>query len=285
MIQVKALIAGFEQAISEEWGYIYGATHEKWSEAKQAAYAREHSGDPDRENSVKYGGKWAGHWVTDCSGIFHYWFSQIGGKIAHGSNSIWNDALSEKGTLPSGSQKEAGLRPGYAVFTTSGDRHNHIGLYIGNGKVIEAQGAKAGVIYSQITDKRWTAWGRLKNVQYDSDDSGGGREKMTATVVLPTGASGSTVNMRARPNTKSVLLDRVPVGTIVEIVSDQGEWCQIRYNGLTGWMMANYLEYSGQDGESGGDAAEDEETAAKIEMALNEIEMQVDFIRSALERG
>lgn len=285
MIQAKALIAGFEQAISEGWGYIYGATHEMWSEAKQAAYAREHSGDPDRENSVKYGGKWAGHWVTDCSGLFHYWFAQLGGQIAHGSNSIWNNALSEKGTFSSGSQKEAGLRPGYAVFTTSGDRHNHIGLYIGNGKVIEAQGAKAGVIYSKITDKRWTAWGRLKNVQYDSDDSEGGKEGMTATVVLPTGASGSTVNMRSRPSTKAVLIDRVPVGTIVEIVSDRGEWCQIRYNGLTGWMMANYLEYSGQEGESGGDAADDEETAAKIEMALNEIEMQVDFIRSALERG
>ena len=35
--------------------------------------------------------------------------------------------------------------PGTALFTGSEGSHGHVGLYIGNGEVIEAQGTKAGV--------------------------------------------------------------------------------------------------------------------------------------------
>lgn len=288
MIVAKDLIAKFRLSLSEGWGYIYGETHEMWSASKQAAYANEYSGDPDRKNSCRYGGKWAGHWVTDCSGMFHYWFSKLGSSIPHGSNSIWDKSCTDKGTLKGGKRTDGQiLKPGTAVFTSSGERHNHIGLYAGDGIVIEAQGAQAGVTTTKISNSKWTHWGELKGVSYDGQDDSGGEpevKKVTATVVLPAGASGNSVNMRTKASTGAALVDRIPVGSTVQVLSDEGAWCHIQYAGKTGWMMSNYLEYEGQGGESGGDTITEKERQT-IENALKDIENQIEIIRSTLGRG
>ena len=248
MIKAADLIRGFQIALDDHWGYIYGMTHEIWTEAKQESYIRQYSGDPDRKTSCEYGGKWAGHWVTDCSGLFHYWFMKLGSSIPHGSNSIWNGSCVARGQLSRGERTDGQpLLPGTAVFTSSGERHNHIGLYTGNGLVIEAQGTQAGVITSLISNKKWTHWGKLKGVEYQEEKEEG---KM-AKVVLPTGASGSTVNMRESPNKSSKIIKKVPVGSKVDVLEDKGQWCFIDYREFAGWMMSDYLEYGGGEGESG----------------------------------
>lgn len=45
-------------------------------------------------------------------------------------------------------------------------KNNHIGIYIGGGKVIEAKGFDFGVIESKLTDTKWTKWGKLAFVEY-----------------------------------------------------------------------------------------------------------------------
>lgn len=60
-----------------------------------------------------------------------------------------------------------------------------------------------------------------------------------AKVVAP---SGGTVNMRRTPSLKGALIMRVPLGTIVNIVSPGEEWCKITYGNKTGYMMAKFLE-------------------------------------------
>ena len=60
-----------------------------------------------------------------------------------------------------------------------------------------------------------------------------------AKVVAP---SGGTVNMRRTPSLKGALVMRVPLGTIVNIVSPGEEWCKITYGNKTGYMMAKFLE-------------------------------------------
>lgn len=287
MIRAAVLIAKFYDSIG--WGYIYGCTHEMWSEAKQREYERKYSDDPDRQNSCKYGGKWVGHWVTDCSGLFHYWFSQLGGKIAHGSNSIWDNWCTQKGTMVSGNRTDGkALIPGTAVFTStnSGEKHNHIGLYVGGGLVIEAQGAQAGVVTSVITNKKWTHWGELKGVSYEE----GGEKTMTAKVVLPAGKSGRTVNMREKPSTSSPIEKQVPVGSEVDLYEDQGQWCRIGYKGQTGYMMSDYLEYGQQDETGGADLTPEEldeinKCLSGIEQATRAITEWTDTIGRIVGRG
>ena len=282
MIAAKDLIEKFQYALDNQWGYIYGASHEMWSEAKQRAYEKEYSDDPDRKQSCMFGGKWDGHWVTDCSGLFKWSFTMLGMSIAHGSNSIWDKYCSSQGILRAGTRTDGKkLKPGTAVFTSNEDgRHNHIGLYIGDGVVIEAQGAKAGVVVSLVTNKKWTHWGELKGVSYsDREDE---KTMGKATVVLPSGATGNTVNMREKESRDSGIICRIPVGTSVEVVADEGAWCCIEYKGQRGWMMSNYLEYDGQGGES---SSITPEQAEQIDKALKSIDDAVEVIGSIIGRG
>jgi cell wall-associated NlpC family hydrolase len=89
-----------------------------------------------------YGAKWIGKWVTDCSGLFYWAFKELGGYMYHGSNTMWDKYCTAQGNLSSGARTDGQtLKPGTAVFTLkSGGNRSHVGLYIGNGKVIEASG-------------------------------------------------------------------------------------------------------------------------------------------------
>ena len=159
MINPSDLISKFQYALEDHWGYIWGQWGGTWTQAKQNAASR--------EMTVKYGSKWIGHRVADCSGMFRWAYSELGEAIAHGSNSIFDRYCSAKGTLKNGKRTDgADLLPGTAVFTGDAKEHGHIGLYVGNGKVIEAAGTRQGVIKSDVTDSKWTYWGELKAVDY-----------------------------------------------------------------------------------------------------------------------
>ncbi len=64
MITTQALIDKFRQALSEEWGYIWGTAGEHWTAAKQKEL--EKTTDSDRAQGRAYGSRWIGHRVADC---------------------------------------------------------------------------------------------------------------------------------------------------------------------------------------------------------------------------
>lgn len=184
MIAVLELIALFQKALSEKWGYIWGASGQTWTKAKQDAATR--------EMTVKYGKKWIGHRVADCSGLFAWAFKQLGGSIYHGSNTIYNKYCSSKGKLSKGKRADGQpIKPGTAVFLyrASDSNRHHIGLYIGNDTVIEAKGTQYGVVTSKLS--HWDEWGELKNVNYSgvTGDEGG----TPAVTVLKNGSRGEAV--------------------------------------------------------------------------------------------
>ena len=49
-----------------------------------------------------------------------------------------------------------------------------------------------------------------------------------------------TLNMRDKPNTKGMILKKIPNGTILEAKID-GDWAKVTYSGETGYVMVNYL--------------------------------------------
>lgn len=167
VISTQALIDKFKEALADKWGYIWGTAGTMWTAAKQKNL--EKTTDADRENSRKYGAKWIGHMVADCSGLFVWAFKQLGGSIYHGSDTMYRKHCDAKGELNSGARTDGqGLKPGTAVFVwkESKKKYTHVGLYVGDGTVIEAKGAQAGVTTSKITDTKWTNWGELKGVDY-----------------------------------------------------------------------------------------------------------------------
>ena len=164
MIKAKDIIALFQKALDEKWGYIWGQSGSLWTEARQKAATR--------EQTVKYGAKWIGHYVADCSGMFSWAFRKLGGYMYHGTNTMWKSYMTAKGALSKGKRTDGQeLKPGTAVFKNSGTNYYHVGLYIGNGMVIEARGTSSGVVTSAVS--AWTAWGEMRGVDYSevaSDD-------------------------------------------------------------------------------------------------------------------
>ena len=154
MIKASDLIKLFQLALDEKWGYIWGQRGQTWTQVKQDAATR--------DMTVKYGQKWVGRRVADCSGLFVWAFKELGGSIYHGSNTMWKKYTTNKGTLTG----DMDIRPGTAVFTVGDDGvRGHVGLYIGGGVCIEAKGTAYGVVTSQLS--RWDEWGELVGVEYD----------------------------------------------------------------------------------------------------------------------
>ena len=153
MIKASDLVQLFERAYAERWGYIWDGRGQIWTQAMQDAATR--------EMTVKYGSKWIGRRVADCSGLFVWAYAQHGETIYHGSNTIFNSHVNKTGAL----YGEVEIRPGTAVFQVKDGRRTHIGLYVGDGKVIEARGTRSGVIVSDLSE--WDEWGQLSAVDYE----------------------------------------------------------------------------------------------------------------------
>lgn len=183
MIEATALVEKFKQALSEKWGYIWGTAGIVWTQAKQtqkvnymvSKYGASWQKNADAKNdnyymTALYGAKWIGHTVADCSGLFVWAFKQLGGSIYHGSNSIYDRYCKEKGKITDDIRKS--MKPGTAVFVckASGNK-SHIGLYVGDGKAIEASSTQAGVCTSNITAGKWTYYGLLKDVSYSASET------------------------------------------------------------------------------------------------------------------
>ena len=166
MINAKDLIGKFQYALDNKWGYIWGTAGTKWTKAKQEAL--EQTTDPDRAQGRKYGSKWIGRYVADCSGLFSWAFKELGGYMYHGSNTMYLKYCADKGELKKGRRTDGKiLLPGTAVFVWNGKTYSHVGLYIGDGTVIEAQGTLAGVTTSKVEATKWSHWGELTGVSVD----------------------------------------------------------------------------------------------------------------------
>ena len=111
------------------------------------------------------GEKWLGKRVCDCIGLIksYAWYNADSGEIVAGSNgftdcganSIWS-SVTESGPISNMPDT-----PGLAVWMDG-----HIGVYIGNGEVIEAQGTAYGVVKTQLSGRGWTKWLKIPNIKY-----------------------------------------------------------------------------------------------------------------------
>ena len=100
--------------------------------------------------------------VTDCSGLIKgFMMLRNNGQIVYtpsldlGANGYYNKAT-EKGKI-----KDMPDIPGLAVW-----KSGHIGVYVGNGKVIEARGFDYGVQEYNLSERSFTHWLKVPGLEY-----------------------------------------------------------------------------------------------------------------------
>ncbi len=161
-IKSSDLVSFVVNAKQSGWGYVFGGQGQLYTKELAEDWARRRRSGRDYNYFVVRCARWFGKIVVDCSGlIIEAYRSRISGYGDKTANTLFRRCVQtgKLDTIPE--------TPGLCVW-----RSGHIGLYIGDGKVIEAGGTNIGVVTSKLkapaTTKRWTNWGRLADVDYES---------------------------------------------------------------------------------------------------------------------
>ena len=108
---------------------------------------------------------WMGKRTADCVGLIkgYGWYNAESGEIVVGSNGMMDvtangmfDAATVKGTIDTIPEV-----PGLAVW-----HQGHIGIYIGNGEVVEAMNTTRGVTRTKLAGRSWTHWLQIPYISY-----------------------------------------------------------------------------------------------------------------------
>lgn len=140
---------------------------------------------------------------------------------------------------------------------------SHIGLCTiprGEG-AIHSSASRGCVAESKFRQKSinggWNRVGLWNRVAYDY---GGGitpapepapepepQPERTAIVGNVPAGNRQDVNLRKTPSPNGKLIERIRCGETVEVLSDDGEWAKVRWKGLTGFMMEQFLIFEEAD--------------------------------------
>ena len=107
-----------------------------------------------------------GQKVHDCVGLIkgYGWLNADTMEIEYGTNGMPDIGANQMyyNARHSGTIDTIPEVPGLAVW-----KLGHIGVYIGNGEVIEAMGTKYGVVKTQLQGRGWTHWLEIPYISYN----------------------------------------------------------------------------------------------------------------------
>lgn len=215
--------------------YWYGCYGQKSSEkllaAKKSQYPTYYKAkDFQQQMGVK---------VHDCAGLFKgaLWCKTTDdpNPVYHANQDLGANGFYNRATVK-GAIKTFPKTVGLAVFKGSASKKTHIGVYIGDDKVIEAKGHAYGVITSKFTGGGWTYWAECPFFEYEKEPT-----PAPTTTKYKVTTKKDPLALREKPTTKSKALAWIPKGTIVEVYGISGNWADTLYAGKRGWCYKSYL--------------------------------------------
>lgn len=164
--------------------------------------------------------------VHDCVGLIkgYLWSDTSTAKPAYNSK----QDVSANGMLSVCTEKSGIFSmpdmPGVLVFMKG-----HVGVYIGNGEVIEARGHEYGVVKTKLKSRPWVNWGKCPWIAYPEES-----QKFTM-IVKP-----ATWNVRAGAGTNYKVICIVKGGSVYTASKVNNGWYYI--DSLNGWISPKAVE-------------------------------------------
>lgn len=123
----------------------------------------------------------------------------------------------------------------------------HVGVVMSVDPLVIMHCTQSGDVDGITTDSelgsQWRYKGQLSLIDYDGTSAPSAPVSVGYATV--SAQSGSTVNLRDKPNRRGSVIERIPIGTTVEVESVEGDWAKVRVM-VEGYMMTDYLK--GADG-------------------------------------
>ena len=119
------------------------------------------------------------------------------------------------------------IEPGEAVWMPG-----HIGVYIGNGDVIEATPSwQNGVQVVKLSARKWEKHGKMPQLTYVTEALKPISIKETTT----------GLNLREGPDTSHAVITVIPGGVDVQVYSIANGWARVSYKNFVGYCSDKYL--------------------------------------------
>lgn len=161
-----------QQAWENQWGYVWGTYGNVLTEAL-LDYKIEQYPNGVGNHSSYIRDSYLDRRTADCVGLIkgYAWLDTTVGEIVYGSGTMPDMAadmmyrsVQNDGTagIDYGSLDTMPQTVGLGVW-----KAGHIGVYIGNGEVIEAMGTKQGVVKTKLADRGWQGWCKLPYISYE----------------------------------------------------------------------------------------------------------------------
>lgn len=146
------------------WGYVWGTYGEVFDQTLYEYKLNQYPEEVGRYAEF-IETNWLGGRTADCVGLIkgYGWLNPETQEIEYGTNGMADvgaDQMYENAT-EKGSIDSMPEIPGLAVWHAG-----HIGIYIGDGEVIEAMGTRYGVVKTQLSGSRWTHWLKVPYITY-----------------------------------------------------------------------------------------------------------------------
>lgn len=159
------LVVYVTNAWQSGWGYVWGTYGQVLTpELFQYKLTQYPEGVGQYADFIR--NNWVGKRTADCVGLIkgYGWLNNETMEIEYGSNGMPDIGANQMyyNARHSGSIDTIPEVPGLAVW-----KPGHIGVYIGNGEVIEAMGTKYGVVKTQLQGRGWTHWLEIPYIAYE----------------------------------------------------------------------------------------------------------------------
>ena len=159
------LVVYVTNAWQSGWGYVWG-TYGQVLTPELFQYKLTQYPESVGQYADFIRANWLGKRTADCVGLIkgYGWLNSETMEIEYGSNGMPDIGANQMyhNARHSGTIDTIPDTPGLAVW-----KPGHIGVYIGNGEVIEAMGTKYGVVKTQLQGRGWTHWLEIPYIAYE----------------------------------------------------------------------------------------------------------------------